>query len=560
MAKIYESPNIEKSKILSEIIRNKVFKDQEIQEVSKNSTDKVTNWIFDFKGQGLTQEFLKEYAKVFWGIFSEEKYPEIQIGGMESGALPLIAGLALLAPQEIKVSTFYIRKSRKKSDLANLVEGDVKGDVPIVLVDDILNRGSTFNKQIIILEERGYKVNALFTCIRYRDKDFYSNFLSKGIDIFSIFELNDFSVFLPVKNLIDVKKNEDVKKFEPEYKVTLTAKINRYIVAPKSGLVLDGGCVYVGADDGYFFCLDQANGEILWKFLVPFGVAGKRIFSTPAIYKDVVIFGAYDGNLYCLNKHTGKREWVFFDADWIGSSPCIDHKNGVVFVGLEFGLFKKQGGVVAINIGTGKTMWEDYSLVGYVHASPSYCRKYNIVVCGCNDSYMYAFHAKTGKLLWKYKTEGEIKYAAVFDEKNDYVIFGSFDGGLYVLNIKDGSLYHRFEARFGFYSTPVLSDKFIIIGSLDKNVYCYNLKTKKTEWVFETAGRIFASPLLVNESVFIGSNDGRLYEIDITTGKGAIIAQLPERIVNRVQIETINNKKEVFVSTHACEVYKLIEI
>lgn len=549
------------SELLFTIIKDDVYKTEEIQEVSRNSQELPKTFLFDFKSQGLSKVFLEEYSKHFWDTFQGDRCADIQIGGMETGAIPLIAGLSLLAPSSKKVNAFYIRKSRKKSDLANLIEGNIRTGVPIVLVDDILNRGVTIRKQIAILEERGHRVSAVFVCLRFRDLSAYQDLIDKGIQVVSIFELNDFSHVLPVKNLVDNQANrEQVIRYRIKYKVTLTDKPNLYIVIPKSGPVIAGDHIYMGVDDGNFFCVDGRNGEVLWHHKVLFGAGGKRIFSTPVVYKDVVMFGAYDGNLYCLDRFTGERKWVFMDADWIGSSPCIDERKGVVFVGLEFGLFKKRGGVVAIDIASGKALWKNYTMEGLTHASPSYNRKTNTVVCGCNDTYMYAFNARTGDILWKYKTEGEVKYGAIFDDKRGAVIFGSMDGGVYVLSMRDGTLMHTFKARFGFYSTPVLYKDTVIIGSLDKRVYCFSLSSKETRWVFETAGRIFASPLLDGESVFIGSNDGRLYELNTETGTLVSSIQFTERIVNRIAIEhTKEGKRILYVPTHTGELYTVVE-
>lgn len=549
------------SRILFNLIQNKVYKEQEIQEVSFNSTDKKTNWIFDFKGQGLSKVFLEEYSKAFWESFTGESYKDIQVGGMESGAIPLVSGVSMRSPSSINASFFYIRKSRKKSDLANLIEGDLQKNCPIILVDDILNRGKTMKKQIKIIEDLGLTVSAIFVCLRFRDMSAYQDLIDKGIKIMSIFELNDFSDVLPVKNLVSLPPHfEHASRYDFMYRARLTDKPNLYLVIPKSGPVIADEYLYMGVDDGNFFCIDNRSGEVVWCYKVLFGASGKRIFSTPVIYEDVVIFGAYDGNLYCLDRFTGARRWVFMDADWIGSSPCVDVDKGIVFIGLEFGLFTKRGGIVAVDITSGKALWKNYTMEGLTHASPSYNRKTNIVVCGCNDTYMYAFHAKTGKILWKFKTEGEVKYGAIFDDKRGLTIFGSMDGGVYLVNMKDGSLFHKFEARFGFYSTPVLDGDSVIIGSLDKIVYSFNIVSKKTNWTFETSGRIFASPLLDKGSVFIGSNDGRLYEIDKDKGSLITSIQLTERIVNRICLEnTKDGKRVLYVPTHIGELYKMIE-
>jgi outer membrane protein assembly factor BamB len=550
------------SEILFTIIRTHVYKEDAVREISRNSRDKEIAWMFDFKSQALSKKFLEEYARCFWEVFGNEK--KVQIGGMESGAIPLITGVSLFAPSNVQVQSFYIRKSRKKSDLANLIEGEIDPNVPIVLVDDILNKGRTTRKQLAILEERGYKVSAVFTCIRFYDVSAYQEFIDKGIKIVSIFELNDFSSVLPVKNKVEEENKSPVPHYVTEYRLTLTNKPNLYLVLPKSGPVLKDDYIYMGVDDGTFYCITKQDGSIVWTYKVMFGSRGKRIFSTPVVYKDVVMFGAYDGNLYCLDRFTGKRRWVFTDADWIGSSPSVDEGRGIVFVGLEFGLIDKRGGVVAVDITSGKALWKNYTMTGLTHASPAFNKKHTMVVCGCNDNHVYAFNAKNGDILWKYETKGTLKYGALFDDSRNFAIIAGMDGGVYVLHMKDGSLYHRFEARFGFYATPVLVGDKIIIGSLDKLVYCYNLVTKKTDWTFETFGRIFASPAVHKKSVFIGSNDGRLYEIDIESGKNIAVVQFSERIVNRIVIDSGTDNgthiQHLYVATHVGELYKLRQV
>jgi outer membrane protein assembly factor BamB/orotate phosphoribosyltransferase len=551
------------SSILFSRIVASVFKREEIQEVSLNSQGEKTSWIFDFKGEAFSDIFLKEYAKSFWHIFEKKYGSRLQVGGMESGAMPLIAGISLLAPSAVKVQPFYVRKSRKKSDLARLVEGEVEKGIPIVIVDDILNSSSTFLKQVTILEDLGYKVSAVFVCIRFRDISFYKELSDKGIEIISIFELNDFKDALGVHNMVTRGGQKLMRKFSPVYRVKLTSKPNLYIVVPKSSPILVGEHIYVGVDDGSFFCIKESDGEVLWKYVIPFGAQGKRIFSSPSVYKDKVFFGAYDGNIYALNRFTGKREWVFIEADWVGSSPCVDTENGRLYIGLEFGLLKKRGGVVCLDANTGEVLWRNYEMEGLTHASPGYNEKNKMVICGCNDSYVYAFNASDGKIVWKFKTEGDLKYGVTFDDKRNLAIIASLDGGVYALNIKDGSLYARFEGLFGFYSTPVLAGDSIIIGGLDKNVYSFSLATKKMLWKFETAGRIFASPALSLDarSLFIGSNDGRLYELSVGDGQLLSRTIFSERIVNKVQLikSRGGDKTEIILLTHVGELYKLRE-
>ncbi|MCA9019928.1 MAG: PQQ-binding-like beta-propeller repeat protein, partial [Planctomycetaceae bacterium] len=54
------------------------------------------------------------------------------------------------------------------------------------------------------------------------------------------------------------------------------------------------------------------------------------------------------------------------------------------------------------------------------------------------DGNLSAFDANTGDVLWRYETNGPIRFAPVVVEDN--VLFGSDDGYLYCLNLTDGIL------------------------------------------------------------------------------------------------------------------------
>lgn len=539
---------------LKQVIIKNAFNTDEIQQVIRNSvhSSNKSNWIFNFKVISLNQEFLTLFCEEFSRIYSKEN---IQVGGMESGALPFLTALVL--SNKNVVQSFYVRKSRKKSDLANLFEGKIDKDIPIVLVDDILNTGSTFLKQISILETEGYKVSSVFSIIKYRDTSFYKAIENRGIKINYFFELDDFNKDLGLSNINTIDEARfSFDKFTRVWGVQLPHhKTNMYAVAPKSGLCDDDTILFTGADDGTFYAINKSDGGIKWQYKVRFGVQGKNIFSTPCISEKYVFFGAYDGNLYCLDKETGKMVWIFFDGDYIGSSPCVE-KNKYVYIGLEFGLFNKRGGVAKISIETGKLVWGNYEMIGFTHASPVFNERFNIVVCGCNDHYIYCFDSKTGKLNWKYKTGGEVKYGVVFDEKRGLVIVASMDGGVYCLYIKSGILFHKFEAMFGFYSTPEMDKDHIYIGSLDKRVYCFSLKDKNKKWEVVTGGRIFASPVLFKDCIYIGSNDGNLYEIHKENGEVISRTIISERIVNKILVQQEDGATKLYVKSFTGQLYK----
>ncbi|MFA6078040.1 MAG: PQQ-binding-like beta-propeller repeat protein [Candidatus Paceibacterota bacterium] len=535
---------------LKEVIEKEVFiTKKEARSVDQNGTE--TDWIFDFRKVLLGAEILNIVSELFWEKFKNE-HP-FQIGGIEVASIPLITAFVLKVREKNKISNgFFIRKSRKKSGLLRMIEGEISND-KIILVDDIINSGKSFIRQIEVIESLGKKVSAVFVILRFRDLPYYSYLTERGIKIISLFTLEDFGGSLGVSNLIDKTELPVPTPFKIDWYFK-SEKPNYFLVTAKSAPAVDKEKIYFGGDNGVFWALNQIDGKAVWDYKILLGAQKRKAFSSPVVYKDVVYFGANDGNFYALNSSTGKRKWVFLEADWIGSSPCIAEDIGAIFVGLEFGLWKKQGALVALDSSSGEKMWE-FSMSDFTQSSPAYSSKLGIVICGCNDFSVYGLDVKTGKLLWTFKTEGEIKGSFSFDEKLGVVVFGSFDSCVYVLETKTGKLIHKIKTDEAIFSTPTVNDGFAYVSSLDKSLYCIDLDKGVVVWKFKTNARIFSSPEIIDDSVYIGSNDGRLYELDLKTGKNTAFFQATERITDKIAFNKTTGR--IFLPTFANEIYCL---
>lgn len=509
------------------------------------------DWIFDFRRVTLTPDFLNLYVSTFFEKFANKN---IQVCGLESASISLISAIILeSSKKDINLNGFFIRKSKKKHDLYKDIEG-VPNSNPIVIVDDILNTGTSILKQIKVLKENNLKVDTVFTILRFRDLDFY-DFLSKeNIKIVSLFELNDFKEELNIQNL-KVKENLKPLQYKIEWKASFGKTAWKHVIT-KSQPVLNKGKLYFGTDSGLFYCIDAETGKTIWDYKVWFGSDEKMIFSSPIVYDGKVFFGAYDGNFYCLDANTGKKIWVYSDCDWVGSSPCVSIKNNFVYIGLEYGLWKKRGGVAALDINTGKEKWKDIH-ESLTHCSPFVTDKNNLLFCGSNDGIVRIYNSISGDKLKEIITDGDIKMSFSENEEGTMVSFGSFDSFVYFVNTKSLEVVDKFKTFEPIYSNQVWEKEFVYITSLDKRLYKYDVKNKKLVWEFLTGARVFSSPILYGEFVYIGSNDGRMYRINKETGKITGYIQLSERIVNS---PVFLDEKNYFVKTFANEIYKISEI
>lgn len=509
-------------------------------------------WTLDCRPLLLRSETLEAITEQFWKIL-EPAFP-YQIGGLETSAINLVAGMLMTGARKHQpIGGFYIRKSRRKDGYQQQIEGSLNTE-RIVLVDDVLNTGRSVMRQIKVLESVGRKVHAICTIVRYREREFYSALGAQGIKIYSLFTLDDFPAPAGMRSMTEAHADAPPRDpFSVEWKFE-SPHPSYFHIVPKSAPTIDSERLYFGGDNGTLWALNQVDGSIAWRYQTLFGAGKKRIFSSPLVYKDTVLFGAYDGNFYALDAQTGAKKWVYLEADWIGSSPCVAEDLGIIFVGLEFGLWHKEGGLVAIDIKTAHKRWHQV-VPTFVHSSPGYSSRHRVVVCGSSAGTIYAFEAASGKARWTFQSGGAVRAGFAIDDKRGYVCFGSEDRFVYVVDSATGKQIHKVETLEAVYSTPTIWNDHAYVGLLDKRVIKINLATGAVVWARWTHARVFATPVFVDDSLYIGSNDGRLYELDPQTGHERSYFQVTERIVNKIAYNPATQR--FFVPTYANEIYCL---
>jgi eukaryotic-like serine/threonine-protein kinase len=224
------------------------------------------------------------------------------------------------------------------------------------------------------------------------------------------------------------------------------------------------GVVYFGSGDGSVYALNAGTGDLIWKNATPgeevdtsptvangivyiasihnsyaFNAStGDLIWTLPAFFPDtaavangvVYYFSGQDYlhqdlYLYALNANTGDLIWKL-PLTWWAYSPAV--ANGVVY------LATLRDGIYALNASTGAQIWHKTGIP--FSSAPSVAN--GVVYIGStdsNDSYLYAFDAATGTVLWQYSTaawETRNSAAAVV---NGVVYIGSENGNLYAFHL-----------------------------------------------------------------------------------------------------------------------------
>ena len=252
--------------------------------------------------------------------------------------------------------------------------------------------------------------------------------------------------------------------------------------------------------------------------------AGSLVEFPPAIGYGRLFFSTNTGKFAAISTRTGKRAWKRYTHRCVAASPAL----GPQQQGTVYAVFlnrppcnsgkSKDGRVMAFAVGNGRLRWQ--RTIGPSETSPLLIK--DLLYVGDWNGWLWALHAKTGRVLWRFHAGGAIKGGAAAFGKRIY--FGAYDGRLYCLNINTGKLIWRASGQgrlFGgsrFYATPALAYGRVYVGSTDGKMYSFGATTGRRIWSHSTGGYVYASPAVWNGRVFVGSYSGRLFAFDAPTG------------------------------------------
>lgn len=501
------------------------------------------NWIFDFRKIFLRSRHINLIADIFWQKH-EHIYP-FQVGGLETASIPLITAIVMKGHFLNKpINGFYIRKTRKSVGLQNNIEGTLD-KTPVILVDDLINFGNTFLRQIKVLEDLNIAVTRIFTLVRFRAISEYSFLTSRNISLESVFSLSDFS--LTIDNELESIESSFVIKYR--YKTTLA---DFFFTAPKSMLSTNDKYIYLARDDGSLVCLDHDNLQKRWDFSPTYGRKLDKIFFYPTVYGEkYIFFTGHNHTLYLLNSETGEPVWKFDNADKITSTATASKKHNLLFIGVQSGIFWKKGALIGLDIENGNVSWE-YPCKNKITSQSIYIEKSDLIIFGDETGLIHCVNVKTKKEVWKSLVHGMNISSFLFFDMHK-IAFGTQTGFLFILDTRTGEIIGKVEVGGAIWNTPILYEGNIYFSSSDKGLYSFSVNTGKLNWIYDADSRIFSSPTIFKNELLVGTATGKVLTIGTSTGKKTSEFLCSEGIVDKILISGEN----VIVPTTANEVYLL---
>lgn len=242
--------------------------------------------------------------------------------------------------------------------------------------------------------------------------------------------------------------------------------------ASKASPAIDDSGIYVGSDSGWFYKYGL-DGQVKWKF--NFTTATKGIHATAVLDQKRVYIGAYNGRFYALDKETGHPDWILELGVAIGASAVL--YDNALYVSVETS--HPNGYIAKINPADGKVIWVSGWLGGHPHSSPALWPEKKRLFVGCNSMRFFSLDMDTGRVIWTFNGEGQIK------------------------------------------GTPTVIDGHVYFTSWGRKIFALNAETGEDEWETFIGGEVQSSPTYVPDADLLVAHaaGGQLTAVKRATGE-----------------------------------------
>ncbi len=266
--------------------------------------------------------------------------------------------------------------------------------------------------------------------------------------------------------------------------------------------IIVGDLLYIAGYDGYLYVLSKLDGS-LWEQPIPIGENKEPIVGGPAHKDGVLVVGSSDGNLYGYDLGNVSNIWTFETKSKVWTKPLI--ADGQVL----FGSLDKT--FYSISLEDGSLIWS-FETGGAIIATPT--KIGDRIMFGSFDGIFYALDSSSGKELWRFSdSTGWFWGRSTATDTHIYV--PSLDGNLYAINVDNGRLAWKVETEGPIIGSPLIIDQWLIFGSDDGKLRVVSLKNGATQKRCNIGHNLRTNIAKGERTVYMGVSDRSIIAINI---------------------------------------------
>ena len=170
---------------LAEIIRQKSL----LRGTFTLASGATSNYYLDLKPTTFDPEGATLIAEIICGMLADDAEVD-SIGGLELGAVPIVAAVCAESFKHRPINGFVVRKEKKGHGTDQKIDGNFKPNTTVVLIEDVTTKGGSVMQAVNAVRAQGATVKKIITIVD-RLEGAEENLKKEGLALAPIFTTTD---------------------------------------------------------------------------------------------------------------------------------------------------------------------------------------------------------------------------------------------------------------------------------------------------------------------------------------------------------------------------------
>ena len=149
----------------------------------------VSNYYIDMKPTTFDPEGAALLSEIICAMLAEDGDVEA-VGGLELGAVPIVAAVSAGSWRKHPIAGFVVRKERKGHGTDKKIDGNFRPGSTVVLIEDVTTKGGSVLQAVTAVREQGARIKKIITILD-RNEGAEARLRAEGVDLVPIFRVED---------------------------------------------------------------------------------------------------------------------------------------------------------------------------------------------------------------------------------------------------------------------------------------------------------------------------------------------------------------------------------
>jgi orotate phosphoribosyltransferase len=170
---------------LLQIIRQKSF----LRGQFKLASGAMSDYYLDMKPTSFDPEGASLIGEIICAILAQDRDVD-SIGGLELGAVPIVAAVCARSWPDQPVSGFVVRKEAKDHGTARKIDGNFQPNSRVVLIEDVTTKGGSVMQAVRAVRAQGCVIKRIITIVD-RLEGARDRLKAEGLELVPVFTTKD---------------------------------------------------------------------------------------------------------------------------------------------------------------------------------------------------------------------------------------------------------------------------------------------------------------------------------------------------------------------------------